>query len=70
MRSLALIAAIAAGPALADGIEITVAGEGADGTIVIDLFEDVAPGHAERITALAAAGAYDNVAFQIGRAHV
>ena len=40
-----------------------MSGEGANGVIAIDLFEDVAPAHAERITALAAEGAYDNVAF-------
>ncbi len=62
MRSLALVAALAAGPAAAVGIEIDVAGE-ANGTIVIDLFEDVAPAHVEQITALAAAGAYDGVVF-------
>ncbi|WP_299627157.1 peptidylprolyl isomerase [uncultured Tateyamaria sp.] len=55
--------ALAAGPALAAGIEITVAGEGANGVIAIDLYEDIAPGHAERITTLAAEGAYDGVAF-------
>ncbi|MEO1364426.1 MAG: peptidylprolyl isomerase, partial [Pseudomonadota bacterium] len=54
---------VAAGPAAATGIEITVAGEGGNGVIAIDLLEDVAPGHAERITTLAASGAYDNVAF-------
>ncbi|MCC5976074.1 MAG: peptidylprolyl isomerase [Rubellimicrobium sp.] len=62
MRRLALLLAFAASPALAAGIEIDVAGE-ANGTIVIDLFEDVAPLHAEQISALAAAGAYDNVVF-------
>ena len=62
MRSLAIVAALAASPALATGIEIDVSGE-AEGTIVIDLFEDVAPGHVERITTLAADGAYDGVAF-------
>ncbi|MFU1477930.1 peptidylprolyl isomerase [Roseovarius sp. C7] len=51
-----------AGPALATGIEIEVAGE-ANGTVKIDLFEDVAPGHVERITALAEDGAYDGVVF-------
>lgn len=50
------------GAAAANGIEIEVAGE-ASGTIVIDLFEDVAPAHAERIVSLAEAGAYDNVVF-------
>jgi len=51
-----------AGPALATGLEIDVAGE-AEGTIIIDLFEDVAPEHVARITALAAEGAYDDVVF-------
>jgi peptidylprolyl isomerase len=49
-------------PALATGIEIDVAGQ-ANGTIVIDLFEDVAPQHVAQITALAAAGEYDGVVF-------
>ena len=40
-----------AGTAQATGIEIQVAGQ-ANGTITIDLFEDVAPQHAERIRAL------------------
>ena len=62
MRRLALILALAAGPAAASGIEIQVEGE-ANGTIVIDLFEEVAPQHAERLTALAAQGAYDGVVF-------
>ena len=52
----------AASPALATGIAIDVAGE-AQGTIRIDLLEDVAPGHVERITTLAAEGAYDGVVF-------
>jgi peptidylprolyl isomerase len=43
-------------------LEITVAGE-ANGTIVIDLFADVAPQHVARIIALANEGAYDNVVF-------
>ncbi|MGC9371482.1 MAG: peptidylprolyl isomerase [Paracoccaceae bacterium] len=62
MRKLALILALAAGPAAASGIEIEVEGE-AQGTIAIDLFEDIAPQHAERITTLAAQGAYDGVVF-------
>ncbi|SLN43008.1 Peptidyl-prolyl cis-trans isomerase B [Roseivivax jejudonensis] len=63
MRKLMIAALVAAaGPAAATGIEIDVAGE-ADGTITIDLFEDVAPEHAERIAALAEEGAYDNVVF-------
>lgn len=62
MRSLCLIALLASTPVLADGIEIDVVGE-ANGTIVIDLFEDTAPLHVERITELAEAGAYDTVVF-------
>ena len=41
---------------------IEVAGS-TTGTIVIDLLSDVAPGHVEQITALAAEGAYDGVVF-------
>ena len=64
MRELVAAAALAlaAAPALATGLEIDVAGE-AQGTIVIDLFEEVAPAHVARITALAAEGAYDDVVF-------
>ena len=60
----ALITALSllASPALASGLSIEVEGE-ANGTIQIDLFEDVAPGHVAQITALAAEGAYDNVVF-------
>ena len=56
--SLGLFAA----PALATGIEIEVAGE-AEGTVTIDLYEEIAPDHVERITALAEEGAYDGVVF-------
>lgn len=62
MRKLALLLAFAASPALAAGIEIDVTGE-AEGTITVDLFEDVAPLHVERITTLAEEGAYDGVVF-------
>ncbi|MEB8387831.1 peptidylprolyl isomerase [Rhodobacteraceae bacterium KMM 6894] len=64
MRNLlaGAIALTLAGPALATGLEITVDGL-AQGTITVDLFEDVAPGHVARITDLASAGAYDNVVF-------
>ena len=68
MRRLALIAAVAAAPAFAqdDGpgpnLVIEVAGE-ANGRIVIDLADDVAPNHVAQITALAEEGAYDGVAF-------
>jgi len=60
--AVALALAVSAGPALATGLEIDVAGE-AEGTIVIDLFEDVAPQHVERIVTLAEQGAYDDVVF-------
>ncbi len=57
-----LLAAAPVAPALATGLEIDVAGE-AEGTIVIDLFEEVAPLHVERIVTLANEGAYDDVVF-------
>ncbi len=65
MSTLKLAAAFAllTAPAFAAGLEITVEGEGANGVITVDLFEDVAPNHVEQITALAAEGAYDGVVF-------
>jgi peptidylprolyl isomerase len=51
-----------AGSVAASGIQIEVAGE-ANGTVTIDLLEDIAPQHAERITTLAAQGKYDGVVF-------
>ncbi|QFS82143.1 Peptidyl-prolyl cis-trans isomerase B [Roseivivax sp. THAF40] len=64
MRNLVLAVALCAGgPALSTGLEIDIAGEGATGTITVDLFEDVAPQHVERITTLAADGSYDGVVF-------
>lgn len=63
MRKLAALLALAAGPAAASGIEITVEGAHTSGVITIDLLEDIAPNHAERITTLAAQGFYDNVYF-------
>lgn len=62
LRNLAILATLAASPAFASGIDITVEGE-ANGVIKIDLLEDVAPQHVERITTLAAQGKYDNVVF-------
>ncbi|NVO27785.1 peptidylprolyl isomerase [Donghicola sp. C2-DW-16] len=59
---LALGLAVLAGPVLAKGLDITVAGE-ANGTIHIELLDAVAPKHVEQITALAAEGAYDGVVF-------
>lgn len=54
--------AVMAGAAFADGLAITVDGE-AQGTIKIDLAEDVAPAHVARLKELAEAGAYDGVVF-------
>ena len=57
-----IAALLLASPAYSAGLEIDIAGE-ANGTIVIDLFEDVAPLHVAQITAIAESGAYDNVVF-------
>jgi peptidylprolyl isomerase len=63
MRKLgAVMALLLASPAFGAGLEIDIAGE-ANGTIVIDLFEDVAPGHTARMLQLAEDGAYDGVVF-------
>lgn len=62
MYKLAAAFALLSSPALATGLQIEVEGE-ANGTITIDLFEDVAPKHVEQITALAAEGKYDGVVF-------
>ena len=62
MRALALLLALTASPAFAIGLEVDVVGE-ANGTIVIDLFEDVAPNHVAQIVGLASEGGYDGVAF-------
>ncbi len=62
-KLLAALLLSAAAPAWSAGLEITVEGEGANGTITIDLLEDIAPGHVERITTLAAEGAYNGVVF-------
>ena len=51
-----------AAPTLASEMTITVEGQ-ANGTITIDLLEDVAPGHVDQIMTLANEGAYDNVVF-------
>jgi peptidylprolyl isomerase len=63
MRKLAAVFALMASPALATGLQIEVEGEGANGTITVDLLEDVAPKHVEQIAALAAEGQYDGVVF-------
>ena len=61
-KAFAAALTLLASPALATGLEIDIAGE-ANGTIVIDLFEEVAPLHVAQITAIAEAGDYDNVVF-------
>ena len=63
MFRVAAFLSLLAGPVLATGIQINIAGEGANGTVTIDLLEEVAPLHAERIAKLAADGAYDRVVF-------
>ena len=63
MLRVALAFTLAAGPALATGLQVEVAGEGANGTVTIDLLEEVAPNHVAQIVALAEAGAYDGVVF-------
>ncbi|SMC42907.1 peptidylprolyl isomerase [Primorskyibacter flagellatus] len=62
MRKLALALMLAGSPAVATEMTIEVAG-GTSGTITIDLFEDVAPKHVDRITTLAEQGAYDGIVF-------
>ncbi|MBO9444721.1 peptidylprolyl isomerase [Ruegeria sp. R14_0] len=63
MYKLAAAFALLASPALATGLEIEIEGEGANGTVTIDLFDDIAPKHVEQISALAAEGKYDGVVF-------
>ena len=62
MFKLAAVLALVAAPALGAGLEIDIAGE-ANGTIVIDLFEQTAPLHVAQISAIAQAGKYDGVVF-------
>ncbi len=68
MRKTLFVAALLAAPAFAQedgaGPNLVIEVEGdASGTIVIDLLNDVAPQHVERITTLANEGAYNGVAF-------
>lgn len=63
MYKLAALFSLLASSALATGLEVEVTGEGANGTITIDLLEDVAPEHAAQIATLAKEGAYDGVVF-------
>jgi len=62
MYKIATILAIVAAPAFSAGLEIDLEGE-ANGTIVIDLFEETAPLHTAQITAIAEAGSYNGVVF-------
>lgn len=64
MRNLIAAIALTATPALAMATEMTIEVEGeVNGTITIDLLEDVAPGHVARLKEIADAGRYDGVAF-------
>ncbi len=63
MPSLILIFILFASGATASGIKIHISGEGANGEVTIDLLEETAPKHVERITILANEGAYDGVVF-------
>ena len=63
MRKLFFLILFFATPAFSVGLEIEVSGENVNGTINIDLLEDVAPLHVAQITALAADGVYDGVVF-------
>ena len=62
MYKIATILAVVAAPAFSAGLEIDLEGE-ANGTIVIDLFEETAPLHTAQITAIAEAGSFDGVVF-------
>ena len=63
MFKLSALFAVLSGPALAAGLVIEIAGEQSKGTVTIDLFEQIAPQHVERLTTLASAGGYDDVVF-------
>ncbi|MEM7732448.1 MAG: peptidylprolyl isomerase [Pseudomonadota bacterium] len=64
MRKLTYVMALGlmASPVAASGIDIEVSGV-ANGTISIDLLDDVAPKHVEQIKTLAAQGFYNDVYF-------
>lgn len=62
MFKLAAAFTLVASSAFASGLEIMVDGE-AQGTIKIDLLEELAPKHVEQIKAIAAEGLYDGVVF-------
>ncbi|MCF7700348.1 peptidylprolyl isomerase [Loktanella sp. M215] len=62
MLKLAAALTILAAPVMADGLDITIAGQ-ANGTIHVDLFKDSAPQHVAQIEKIAEEGGYDNVVF-------
>ncbi len=62
MFKLAAAFTLVASSAFASGLEIMVDGQ-AQGTIKIDLLEELAPKHVEQIKAIAAEGLYDGVVF-------
>ena len=62
MRNLVAALTVLASPLMASEITIEIAGE-ANGVVTIDLLDDVAPQHVERIKTLATEGAYDNIVF-------
>ena len=61
-KVLIALGILSAGILQAAEMTITVAGQ-ANGKIIIDLLEEIAPLHVERISRLASDGAYDNVVF-------
>jgi len=63
MHKLAAVFALLASPALATGLEIEIEGEGANGVVTVDLFDELAPQHVAQISALASEGKYDGVVF-------
>jgi len=62
MLKLALAFAVLAGPAAATSLTIQVAGK-ANGTVTIEMLDNVAPQAAARLEQLARDGAYDGVVF-------
>ncbi|MEM1360159.1 MAG: peptidylprolyl isomerase [Pseudomonadota bacterium] len=61
-NTITALACLLAAPAFATGLQIEIAGE-ANGTVTVELLDDIAPQHAEQIATLAADGAYDGVVF-------
>jgi peptidylprolyl isomerase len=62
MRNLFAVLTLMATPLVASEIQIEIVGE-ANGIVTIELLDDVAPKHVERIKTLASEGAYDDVVF-------